>query len=59
MVETDGAADGEKKTEIGLHVCTEAEWGEFYEPEPSKKPTFDRLKKTNRVLCLDDLDKTG
>ena len=59
MVETKGAADGEIKTEIGLHICTEAEWLDFYAPEPTKKQTFDRLKASNQVKCLDDKDVNG
>ena len=44
MVETNGQADGEVKTEIGMHICTPEEWEEFYEPTKAMKNTFNRLK---------------
>jgi hypothetical protein len=59
MVETKGTADGEVKTEIGLHTCTEAEWDDFYAPEATKKPTFDKLRSSGQAKCLDNLDVDG
>ena len=43
----------------GMHPCTETEYSKFYKRSITAMKNYDRFKKENAFMCLDDVDKKG
>jgi hypothetical protein len=53
-------ADGNDKEYVGgLHPCTEADYAKFYKRSIAAKGAFDRYKKANALMCMNEVDNKG
>lgn len=41
-------------TQLSFHLCTKADYDDFYEPAQDFVSTFEDLKKQKTLFCMDD-----
>ena len=58
IIESDGEMEIDRQ-EIGVHLCLESDFDQFYEISAASKHKYETIKQLNGLYCLDKHDKKG